>query len=42
MKAAVATLAAVGATVVNGAAIDPRGNNLVTSVSAALVLLSSN
>ncbi|KAL5445949.1 hypothetical protein PMIN06_007913 [Paraphaeosphaeria minitans] len=31
MKVAVATLAAVGATVVNGAAIEPRGNKLVTS-----------
>ncbi|KAL1593159.1 hypothetical protein SLS60_010766 [Paraconiothyrium brasiliense] len=31
MKVAVATLAAVGATVVNGVAIEPRGNKLVTS-----------
>ena len=32
MKASVATLAAVGATVVNGLAIDTRENKLVTSV----------
>ncbi|KAF1967840.1 Zn-dependent exopeptidase [Bimuria novae-zelandiae CBS 107.79] len=33
MKVSVATLAAVGATVVNGLAIDPRANKLVTSES---------
>jgi hypothetical protein len=36
MKVSVAALAAVGAAVVNGAAIEPRGNKLVTSVSACI------